>query len=87
MSFRGSPFYEVDPDTGDPVDALARIKVDDSVSGTTYIGMATPGSSTSAAVWRIFRIVETAGDTDMTWADGNILFDNIWDNRTGLSYS
>ena len=54
----------------------------------TYVGEALPGSITSAASWRIKKIDETASpDTTITWADGDENFDNIWDNRAGLSYS
>lgn len=51
----------------------------------TYIGKAAWGTPTSSALWRIIRI--TNATTDMDAADGNDLFDNIWDNRASLSYS
>ena len=59
----------------------------DSVGATTYIGEAVPGTITSAALWRIKRMVETGPDLVITWADGNENFDNVWDSRAGLSYS
>ena len=59
----------------------------DSVGATTYIGEAIPGTATSAALWRIKRMVETGPDLVITWADGNESFDNVWDNRASLSYS
>jgi len=58
----------------------------DEVGATTYIGEAEPGSLTSLALWRIKRIVETGPDSEITWADGNSDFDNIWDNRLSLTY-
>lgn len=51
----------------------------------SYVGKAVPGSATSSAVWQIKRIKDTTDDKD--WADGNFVYDNIWDNRTSLSYS
>lgn len=63
------------------------LKLDEAVSGTTYIGKAPHGAATSSASWQIKRIVESAGVTTITWADGNSAFDNIWDNRASLSYS
>ena len=64
------------------------IKEIDDVSGTTfYIGEAQPGELTSAASWRIKRVVFTGDDSSTKYADGDVNFDNIWDNRASLSYS
>ena len=52
----------------------------------SYIGIAPIGSATSAAVWQIKELDETTGAV-ITWCDGNDSFDNIWDNREGLTYS
>ncbi len=57
---------------------------------TIFRGEAATGSITSAAVWRIRKSVVESGvddDTTVTWADGNALFDNIWDDRLTLSFS
>jgi hypothetical protein len=57
---------------------------------TLYIGRAEPGSVTSGAVWSISKSVIESGldnDTSQTWADGDSNFDNVWDDRLGLSYS
>lgn len=65
------------------------IKVDYDVSNNPiYIGLADIGSSTAAAVWQIKKASYDVSNnfTGMTWADSNNLFDNIWDNRTGLTY-
>jgi len=62
------------------------LQIDHASATITYIGEAEPGSATSAAVWRIRR-VDTSSGTTVTWADGNQNFDNIWDNRIGLTYS
>ena len=62
----------------------------DEVGTLTYVGEAAPGSATSAAVWRIFRLDETgSGDEELIkkFASGSTNFDQIWDNRLALSYS
>lgn len=87
MSFRGSPVFEVDPNTGVPVQVAAAVRLDDAGGGVTYVGNAVAGSVTSASVWQIKKIVESAGDITITYADGDSLFDNIWDNRASLTYS
>jgi len=53
-----------------------------------YVGQAQPGTSEAVAGWRIQKLV-FGGDGDITvqWADGNGLFDNIWNNRASLSYT
>ena len=51
-----------------------------------YEGWAEPGSSPSAAVWRIRKTVFVGDDSTETWADSNDNYDNIWDNRTSLTY-
>ena len=63
-------------------------QLDDTGSGgITYIGKATPGTATSSANWQITRLTETGADLEVLYADGDINFDNIWDNRASLSYS
>ena len=58
--------------------------------GTTqaYVGKAAPGTATSAALWQIKRLTYTsAGDVTVEVADGDLDFDNVWDNRASLTYS
>ena len=63
------------------------VRLDDtSTLNTTYIGLADVGSVTSAPVWQIKKLDVTTG-VSVIWADGNVNFDNVWDNRTSLSYS
>jgi len=55
-----------------------------------YRGEAEPGTALNANAWRIRKITidnDGEGDIATVWADGNNDFDNIWDNRLGLSYS
>ena len=52
-----------------------------------YKGEAYVGSSSANPVWRIRRLtISNDGDVIEEWADGNDNFDNIWNDRTGLTY-
>jgi hypothetical protein len=62
-------------------------KIDEADATTTYIGLALPGTATSAASWQIKKIGVSSTVTTISWADGNEDFDNIFDNRASLSYS
>lgn len=74
-------------DTGGGGSTSYAIRLDDtSTTNVTYVGKATIASSTSSAVWQVQKIDETTGMV-ITWADGNSSFDNIWNNRTSLTYS
>lgn len=51
-----------------------------------YKGQAAVGSSESAAVWRIHKmILGTDGDVSKQWASS--AFDQVWANRASLSYT
>lgn len=58
-----------------------------STANVVYVGYAAVGSASSSSVWRIVRYTITNGDVVGEFADGDVDFDNVWDNRTGLSYS
>ena len=60
-----------------------------STASVWYHGHASPGTATTQAGWRIKRIAldTSLRPTGSTMADGNANYDNIWDNRTTLSYS
>jgi hypothetical protein len=62
------------------------IKTDSSDANTTYVGFAQPGSVASSAVWRIMKVVCSSNLIDVTYADGNLNFDKVWDDRTFLTY-
>ena len=62
-------------------------RFDDAGSSISYIGKATIGSATSDPVWQIQKMDETGGDVVITWADGDDSFNNIWDNRSSLTYN
>ena len=61
--------------------------IDEATAGTTYFGWADPGTSTSSALWKIWKITESGGVTTTLKADGNDNFDNVWTSRASLSYS
>ncbi len=61
-------------------------KIDDNANGNVYLGYAVPGSLSSDAVWKIQRISVSGVVTTLEWADGNTSFDNVWDDRTSLTY-
>ena len=58
-----------------------------SSGGVTYVGIAPMGSSDAAAVWAIKRITVSGSLTTIRYADGNALFDNVWNDYASLSYS
>jgi len=67
-------------------------EIDETPGGSPlYIGESLPGTASSAPSWRIQRIVfiktGPLEDISITWADGDALFDNIWDSRLSLAYS
>jgi hypothetical protein len=62
-------------------------RLDDVGTGVTYVGEAAIGSAESAATWRIKKITETGSDIVILYADGDGLFNNIWDDRLSLSYA
>ena len=72
--------------------AIQKIEYDNDVSGNSkeYFGWAAIDTATSAGSWKIMRITyATANATDdfvIEWADGNALYDNVWDSRTSLTY-
>jgi hypothetical protein len=62
-------------------------KIDVSASPIIYIGSAPAGVSGGSAGWKVQRITTSSGGAVIEWADGNILYDNVWDNRASLTYS
>jgi hypothetical protein len=67
-------------------DLIVKYVPHSSLAGISYLGKAKPGTAGSSALWQIRRIDETSGVV-ILFADGNIDFDNVWDNREALSYS
>lgn len=65
------------------IDDLA-VQIDEGAT-YTYIGYAAPGTLTAAATWKIKRMTNASGV--IVWADGDSNFDNVYDDRTSLTYS
>lgn len=70
---------------GSQVDYTQRI--DEASATVTYIGKADPGSAEGAAVWQIKKIEVIGAETEITWADGDVSFNNVWDDRASLTFS
>ncbi len=65
-------------------------KIENDSSGRPiFIGLAKPGTATSKALWQIRKITYDGSGflTDVQWAGGNATFNQVWDDRAGLSYS
>lgn len=56
-------------------------------STITYVGKAVAGSTLASASWQIKQITDTSGDLSILFADGDVLFNNVWNNRESLTYS
>jgi len=53
-----------------------------------YAGYAPAGTSNASAEWRITKFYyDGTLMSGQRYADGNINFDNVWENRVSLSYS
>ena len=53
-----------------------------------YVGKAIAGTLSSAASWQVKKLVFAAdGGVTTTVADGDLNFDNVWDDRASLTYS
>ena len=64
------------------------MRIDESNPLVTYVGYANMGSLPGDAVWQIQRTTRFATNdiVIVEWADGNELFDNIWDQRLEINY-
>ena len=62
------------------------VRIDETDGTTAYFGYAAVGSSESSSVWKIKRIHVSGATTSVTYADGNINYDNSWTNRASLTY-
>lgn len=61
--------------------------VDSGDATITYVGKAVAGSTLASASWQIKQITDTSGDLSILFADGDVLFNNVWNNRESLTYS
>lgn len=60
--------------------------IDESSAGTTYIAEAALGTATSAAAWRVQRVVVVGSVTTITWA-GTGDFDQVATSLSALTYN
>lgn len=60
-------------------------RVDEVSSSISYVGKAATGADTSLPLWQIQKI-DTSSGLVLTWADGDSKFDNVWDDRAGLTF-
>lgn len=67
-------------------DTQYAVKLDQFDANTLYIGLAPIATLGSDPGWQIRRFLTTGSVSDLTWADGDQQFDNVWDNRTSLTY-
>jgi hypothetical protein len=51
-----------------------------------YIGYAIPGTLDSDAGWQITKITISGAIIKFRYADSNLDFDNVWNNRGSLDY-
>ena len=61
----------------------------DKVGSIRYIGRTAVGfkNHTEKPIWQIKRITESGTDIiELVYADGNLLFDNVWNDRASLEY-
>lgn len=66
------------------------LKIDyDGNSNPIYIGIAAPGTLTSAAFWQIRKLTFDGNNnvTTIQYANGSPLFDQVWDDRTSITYA
>lgn len=74
----------------DHTDAEACVEINDTTTtvGTTYFGVCkTSPFSKSAATWQIKKqFTNSDGNDEFAFADGDALFDNVWDDRASLTY-
>jgi len=69
-----------------PLAEVGKQKVYDLRGNFYYFGVSDIGTATSAAAWLIYRFDKTIYPRLREMADGDLLFDNIWDNHSILTY-
>lgn len=77
---------QIDPYGGVLTVGNLSIAIDEADSSTTYIGIAQIATSTSAASWQIKKLSVSGNVTTITWADGDDIANNIWNDRASLTY-
>ena len=52
-----------------------------------YVGFARAGTPPNADLWAIMRVTKNGTEEITEWANGRAEMENVWTNRTNLSYS
>ena len=69
---------------------VSKLEVEYDVNGNPiFVGIGPAGGATSAAVWRIAKILYDVNGNpiEVIFADGTIESNHIWDDRGSYSYS
>ena len=82
---RNSSFEEGYPINRTLLEAIPE-PIIDVVGGVTYKGFAPLGTRQDEAGWKITRTTVSSGLTITEYADGNMEYDNVWEDRTSLRY-
>ena len=62
-------------------------KIDEVSTTLVYVGYAqVSGANAAQAVWKIKKIEKIGTVWEFKYADGDELYDNIWNNRYSLNY-
>ena len=80
----GSEFYNALLNSNN---IIKPIQIDDTDPNNVYVGYASVGSLTSDAIWLIQKIITSGSLISILTANGSNLYNNIYDDRTSLSYS
>ena len=66
---------------------IVQTRIDEASSTVTYIGYSQIGTAASDTGWIIKKITVSGDITTILYAEGDDETTNIWDSRTGYSYS
>lgn len=86
---QGGPNLVGDPGVTLPLGSSTYTQMIDyaGTANPVYVGLAPPGSATSAAVWQIKKLTYSGSNPTATqWAAGGA-FTQVWDNRASLTYA
>lgn len=62
-------------------------KIDEATSTLIYVGYSlSVGADPTLDVWKIKKIEQTGTVWEIMYADGDELYDNVWNNRAALNY-
>jgi hypothetical protein len=69
--------------TTSPTEAM---RMEDTGTGTLYIGKAPPGTSESSSGWLIKKILTSGGNISILYPSGNGGYEHVWADRAGYNY-